>query len=149
MVLVDELVDINIGDAVDVAEAEVFVVKQPIAQSEDTSTGVGGFAGLDEVKVPIVVLADRRLHRAIPRLDMQATSDQEAVVEAELPYDIPLLPERHDEGPDPVGCVSLHNVPQNWPAPMSIMIFGRFPVSSECRVPSPPARIAIRMAISS
>jgi hypothetical protein len=124
-VLVDELFDINIGDAVDVAEAEVFVVKQPIAQSEDTSPGVGGLAGLDEVKVPIVVLADRRLHRTIPRLDMQATSAQEAVVEAELPYDIPLLPERHDEGLDPVGCVSLHNVPQNWHPPMSIMIFAR------------------------
>jgi hypothetical protein len=125
-VLVDELFAINIGDAVDVAEAEVSAAKQPIAQSEDTSTSVGGLAGLDEVKVAIIVLG---------------------VVEAELPYDIPLLPERHDEGPDPVGCVSSHNVQQNWPAPISI--FGRFPVSSECSVPNPPARIAIHMAISS
>ena len=67
----------------------------------------------------------------------------EQVISEILLDHIPLVPEADNELAEPVAAIDRHDVPKEWAAADGTIGFGRVSVSSEMRVPWPPAKMTV------
>jgi hypothetical protein len=137
----------RVGDAVAVGEQEGAVL-EPAAQPLEAAAGLGVEARVDQVHLPVglLPLVDRRL--AGREVDGDVVVDGVEVEEVLLDVVAPVA-ERDHELLDPVGVEDLHDVPEHGVPPTVTMGLGLSIVSSDSRVPKPPARITAFTVVAS
>ena len=139
LVEADEAGDVDVGHAVAVGQAEVFVV-QVSGRAFDAAAGHRVFAGVEQRHAPRF---DRRVvHLHLVRRDVERdVRHVQEVVREVLLDDVAAVAEADHEVVDAGLGVDLHDVPEIGLPPISIIGFGLSVDSSLIRVPRPPARM--------
>ncbi|MNT00499.1 hypothetical protein D3C72_1349330 [compost metagenome] len=110
---IDELRNVDIRNAVAIGEAERLFILEVTAGTQQTATGHGFFAGVDERDAPRLAVILVHVHAVFTHVEGDVRGVQEVVGEEVLDR-IALVAEADHEVVNSVGGILLHDVPENW-----------------------------------
>src|SRR5262249_48224047 len=110
-VKVDQVANVDVGDAISVGEKERFAA-DPVAKTLDAAAGIGVKPGIYQVHAPARLLLVVHDGFAAAKVDgevvIQGVKVQEVVFNA-----LALVTEGHDELGETISCVDIHEMPEH------------------------------------
>jgi len=112
-VVIDELSNVDVGNAVAVGEAERLFILEVTAGTQQSTTGHGFLAGVDQGDAPRLAVVLVHVHAVVAHVERDVGGVQEVIGEEVLDR-IALVAKADHEVVNSVGGILLHDVPENW-----------------------------------